>query len=95
MLCGTVGGYFIAVYALGLNGEQYIRGIKKYVEFSDIRSGLIKAGVFGFLLTWVGAFKGFNAMGGARGVGIATTQSVVMASILLLLAKYFLTAMLF
>lgn len=95
MICGIIGGYFIAVYALGLNGEQYIRGIKKYVEFSDVRSGLIKACVFGFILTWVGAFKGFHASGGARGVGVATTQSVVMGSILLILANYFLTAILF
>lgn len=95
MMFGILGGYFIAVHALGLNGEQFIHGIKKYLEFSDITSGLIKAAWFGFILTWVGCFKGYNAMGGARGVGVATTQSVVMGSILLILANYFLTAILF
>ncbi len=95
MMFGVMGGYFIAVHALGLNGEQYIHGIKKYLEFSDITSGLIKAAWFGFILTWVGCFKGYIANGGARGVGIATTQSVVMGSILLILANYFLTAILF
>ncbi len=95
MMCGIVGGYFIATSVLGLNGNQYINGIKKYLEYSDITSGLIKSAVFGFILTWVGSFKGFYASGGARGVGLATTQSVVMGSILLLLANYFLTAMLF
>lgn len=95
MMCGIFGGYFIATSVLGLNGNQYINGIKKYLEFSDITSGLIKSSVFGFILTWVGAFKGFYATDGARGVGLATTQSVVMGSILLLLANYFLTAALF
>lgn len=95
MLCGVLGGYFIATSVLGLNGNQYINGIKKYLEYSDVTSGLIKSSVFGFILTWVGAFKGFYATGGARGVGLATTQSVVMGSILLLLANYFLTALLF
>lgn len=95
MVCGVVGGYIIATSVLGLNGNQYIHGIKKYLEYSDITSGLIKSAFFGLILTWVGAFKGFYASGGARGVGLATTQSVVMGSILLLLANYFLTAALF
>ena len=95
MIFGVLGGYFIAVYVLDLNGEQFIHGIKKYLEFSDVRSGLIKAAWFGFVLTWVGCFKGYTASGGARGVGAATTQSVVMGSILLILANYFLTAILF
>jgi phospholipid/cholesterol/gamma-HCH transport system permease protein len=95
VMCGIVGGYFIATSVLGLNGNQYINGIKKYLEYSDITSGLIKSSVFGLILTWVGSFKGFHAYGGARGVGLATTQSVVMGSILLLLANYFLTSALF
>src|SRR5690606_24415522 len=84
MLCGVIGGYLIAVHVLGLNGYQYITGIKKYLEFSDVTSGLIKSSVFGFIITWIGAYKGYYTTGGARGVGLATTQSVVMGSILLL-----------
>ena len=95
MIFGILGGYVVATSVLGLNGTQYINGIKKYLEFSDITSGLIKSSFFGLILTWVGAFKGFYATGGARGVGLATTQSVIMGSILLLLANYFLTAALF
>ena len=95
VICGIIGGYFIATSVLGLNGNQYINGIKKYLEFSDITNGLIKSSIFGFILTWVGSFKGYFAEGGARGVGLATTQSVVMGSILLLLANYFLTSALF
>ena len=95
MACGIIGGYYISTLVLGLNGAQYIKGIKKYLEYSDVTNGLIKSSVFGLILTWVGCFKGFYASGGARGVGFATTQSVVMGSILLLLANYVLTAIMF
>lgn len=95
MICGVIGGYIISVHVLHLNGEEYISGIKKYLELSDVTNGLIKSAVFGLILSWVGCFKGFNTRGGARGVGLATTQSVVIGSILILMANYFLTAMLF
>lgn len=94
-ICGAIGGYVIAVYVLHLNGEEYISGIKKYVELSDITNGLIKAAVFGLILSWVGCYKGYHTRGGARGVGFATTQAVVIGSIMLLIANYFLTALLF
>lgn len=95
MFAGVIGGYGVCVHVLGLNGQQYIDGIIKYLELSDIVNGLIKSSVFGLILTWVGTFKGYMTTGGARGVGIATTQSVVMGSILLIIANYFLTALLF
>lgn len=95
MLFGTIGGYFISVYVLHLNGEEYISGIKKYVELSDITNGLFKAAIFGLILSWVGCYKGYYTRGGARGVGAATTQAVVVGSILILIANYFLTAILF
>jgi phospholipid/cholesterol/gamma-HCH transport system permease protein len=92
---GTVGGYAIAVYVLGLNGEHYVSGIARYLQLQDILKGLFKASVFGFILALVGAYKGYTTKGGARGVGRATTQSVVVASIMILIANYFLTAFLF
>jgi len=94
MICGIVGGYFVCVYALGLSPEDYTSGIKTYVEMSDIVGGLIKSSVFGLILTWVGTYKGYRTYGGARGVGAATTQSVVSASIMILVANYFLTKIL-
>jgi phospholipid/cholesterol/gamma-HCH transport system permease protein len=94
MLCGIVGGYIICVHVLELSPEDYISGIRTYVELSDINGGLTKAAVFGFILAWVGSYKGFYTQGGARGVGIATTQSVVASSILILMSNYFLTKML-
>ncbi len=95
MMAGIIGGYCVCVYVLNLNSQEYIDGIMKYLELNDVINGLIKSSVFGFILTWVGSFKGYKAFGGARGVGIATTQSVVTGSILLIIANYFLTALLF
>ncbi len=95
MACGIIGGYIVCIYSLGLNSQQYMEGIRKYLEFSDITSGLIKSAFFGLIISWVGCYKGYVASGGARGVGLSTTQSVVMGSILMLLANYFLTSLLF
>ena len=95
MIFGIVGGYFVCVSVLNLNGEQYINGIKTFIELSDITGGLIKASVFGLILSWIGCYKGITTDGGAKGVGIATTNSVVISSIMILIANYFLTALLF
>lgn len=95
MIIGVIGGYIIATMVLGLNGVQFIKGIQRYVELSDVTKGLFKSAVFGLILSWVGSYKGYIAHGGARGVGIATTQSVVIGSIMILIANYFLTAILF
>ena len=94
MVCGIIGGYVVCTYVLLLNPEQYITNIKMYVEMKDIAGGLIKSAVFGLILTWVGTYKGYTTSGGARGVGIATTQSVVLASVMILISNYFLTKML-
>ncbi len=94
MICGVVGGYIVCVYVLELSPEDYTNSIKTYVELSDIRGGLIKSCIFGLVLTWVGTYKGFYTHGGARGVGQATTQSVVLSSIMILILNYFLTKML-
>lgn len=92
---GIIGGFLVAVHALGLNPEQYKSGIREFVTLSDITGGLIKASFFGLILSIVGCYKGYTALGGARGVGLSTTQSVVLGSIMILIANYFLTAALF
>jgi phospholipid/cholesterol/gamma-HCH transport system permease protein len=66
-----------------------------FVTNADIRSGLIKAAVFGFIITLMGCYHGFNSRGGAQGVGKATTSAVVSASILILAANYLMTSLLF
>ena len=94
MIFGIVGGYFICINVLQLSPEDYTSSIKSYVELSDITGGVIKSAFFGLILTWVGTYKGYHTRGGARGVGISTTQSVVLSSIMILITNYFLTKML-
>lgn len=94
MIFGIIGGYVISVYVLELSPEDYTTSIRTYVELSDITRGLTKASVFGLILAWVGTYKGYLTHGGAKGVGISTTQSVVTSSILILIANYFLTKLL-
>ena len=94
-LIGIGGAYYVAVHLLGVDGGMFLDKIKAYADSWDVTSGLIKASVFGLILTLVGCHKGLNASGGARGVGQATTQSVVLSSILILVADYFLTLVLY
>lgn len=92
---GILGGYFVGVGLLGINAGTYISNTVKYLELFDIYSGLVKAACFGLILSSIGCYKGFNARGGAQGVGRATTEAVVLASVLILVNDYFLTAMMF
>jgi phospholipid/cholesterol/gamma-HCH transport system permease protein len=92
---GIVGGYFVGVIVLGIDKGAFINNIEKYLELGDIYHGLIKAAVFGLILSLVGCFKGFTTTGGAEGVGRATTQSVVLAAVTILMANYLLTAAMF
>jgi len=92
---GTIGGYFVGVIILDINAGAFIKNITMYVDLDDIYNGLIKAAVFGLILSLVGCYKGFNTSGGAEGVGKATTEAVVLASITILVSDYFLTAIMF
>jgi phospholipid/cholesterol/gamma-HCH transport system permease protein len=94
-LVGIVGGYFVSVQVLDANPVVYVRMTTNYLELNDIYSGLFKAFVFGMIIAIVGCFKGFYAEGGAQGVGRATTGSVVISMMLILVANYFITALLF
>ncbi|MGB0647052.1 MAG: MlaE family ABC transporter permease [Bradymonadia bacterium] len=94
-LVGMVGCYFVGVVLLGIDEGIFLEKVRWFVDPSDLSSGLIKSCVFGGILTLVGCYKGFYASGGARGVGLATTQSVVASSVIILVSDYFLTAMMF
>lgn len=94
-ICGIFAGYAVAVYMLGVNPELYMKSIRENVDMFDITSGLIKAVVFGFLLAWIATFKGFTTHGGAKGVGLETTRSVVQANVAIFIADYLLTALMF
>jgi phospholipid/cholesterol/gamma-HCH transport system permease protein len=92
---GIVGGYFMGVTVLGINAGAYVANMEKYVGLDDIYHGVIKAAVFGLILSIIGCYKGYTTTGGAEGVGKATTQSVVLAAVLILMANYLLTAAMF
>ncbi|MBT6096485.1 MAG: ABC transporter permease [Rhodospirillaceae bacterium] len=94
-IIGVFGGYLVAVYKLGFNPTNYLKDTWNFMEASDVISGLVKASVFGFLITLMGCYHGYNSKGGAQGVGQATTNAVVSASILILCFDYILTEIFF
>lgn len=92
---GIYGGYLVAVRLLGANPVLYDENTYKYLEIHDIWTGIVKAAVFGLILTLTGCVKGYYTRGGAEGVGRATTSAVVTASLMILLSDFFLTKMMF
>ncbi len=92
-IIGISGGWLVAVKTLDFNPTVYIRNTWDFLQSWDVISGLIKAAVFGFIVALMGCYHGFNATGGARGVGRATTHAVVSAAILIFAADYLLTSL--
>jgi len=94
-IIGVLGGYLICTKVLNFNPTVYLQNTYNFIQFIDVFSGLVKACVFGFIITFMGCYHGFNAKGGAQGVGLSTTYSVVSSSILILLMNYILTSLFF
>ena len=94
-IIGVYGGYVVAIYSLGFSPVNYLTQTWDVVETMDVVSGLIKAGVFGFIVAMMGCYHGFNSGRGAQGVGAATTNAVVSSSILILIFNYVLTQVFF
>ncbi|MBP7243338.1 ABC transporter permease [Amaricoccus sp.] len=92
---GVMGGYLVGVYRLDINGANYIRNTVDFLETMDVVSGLVKAAAFGFILALMGCYHGYHSGRGAQGVGRATTDAVVSASVLILAANYLLTELFF
>jgi phospholipid/cholesterol/gamma-HCH transport system permease protein len=91
---GMIGGYLVAVAYLGTNPVRYVEVTFQYLDLEDLTSGLIKACVFGLLLTLIGCQCGFHTRGGAEGVGRSTTRAVVAGSLAILISDFFLTKIL-
>jgi phospholipid/cholesterol/gamma-HCH transport system permease protein len=89
---GIAGGFVVGVLVLKITPELYMTNIWKFLTFKDYVSGISKTLVFGMIVAIVGCHKGFETGFGAEGVGKSTTESVVMASILILIANFFLTS---
>lgn len=94
-IIGVFGGYLVGVYKLNFNPAAYLKRTFDYLEFMDVFSGLVKAAAFGFVISLMGCFHGYNSGGGAQGVGRATTNAVVSASILILVFNYAITEIFF
>lgn len=94
-IIGVMGGYLVSVHELNFSAGSYLRNTFEYLETIDVVSGLTKAAVFGFIITTFGCYWGYNSKGGAEGVGIATTNAVVSASIMILIMNYVITGWFF
>jgi phospholipid/cholesterol/gamma-HCH transport system permease protein len=90
-LFGLIGGWIVAFYALRLNTSLYWNTALRSLSYTDAMEGLIKPLVFGFIIGMIGSYFGLRTSGGTRGVGSATTQAVVFASILVIISDFFLS----
>jgi phospholipid/cholesterol/gamma-HCH transport system permease protein len=93
-LVGVAGGFMVASLVLNLDANQYWTTSYQALEFKDVLMGLTKPLVFGFVIATVGCYYGLTARGGTQGVGRATTQAVVAASVLILMVNFFWTKLL-
>ncbi len=86
-------GYMISTGVLGINPIAYQETLKRLGEFGDIMTGVVKAGVFGFIVSSIGTYIGYHTSGGARGVGISTIYAVVYSAVAIFIANYFLSSL--
>jgi len=90
---GIFGGYIVGVELLGVNAGSYFNRMAADVVFRDIYIGFVKSLVFGMTLSWVCCYKGYTCGHGAKGVGRATTEAVVLSAVLILVWDYFITSL--
>jgi len=90
---GAVSAYLISIHALGVNKTEFMNAINMYLDLSDIFTGVFKGLIFGFLVGSIGTYIGYTARGGARGVGEATTNAVVLGSVTVFVMDYFLSSL--
>jgi phospholipid/cholesterol/gamma-HCH transport system permease protein len=93
-LLGLVGGAIVSIAMLGINSHQYWSSAWQILAFRDVFTGLIKPVLFGFIIATVGCYYGMSARGGTQGVGRATTQAVVAASVSIVMMDAFVTKLL-
>lgn len=93
-IVGVIGSWTVATFVLGMDWPMFAVRLQEWVDWPDINGGLIKGAVFGAIISVVACYKGFYTSGGAAGVGRATTTSVVIASVSILVSNYFMSALL-
>jgi phospholipid/cholesterol/gamma-HCH transport system permease protein len=94
-LIAISGALFVAVNLVDMASETFLNGFKSYFLISDMVAGLIKAAVFGYIISFIGCFEGFRTRGGAMGVGQSTTRAVVVSAVLILVADFVVAIALF
>lgn len=94
-IIGVMGGFIVSSLILNFNESAYLINSINALKTMDVVSGLVKAAVFGLIIAMLGCFNGYNSRGGAQGVGAATTNAVVYASVLIFFSNYFLTELFF
>ena len=82
---GTLGAYLVAVGLLNIDPQAFMQKLTYYVDMDDVMGGLIKAAIFGFFLSMISCERGYRTTKGAEGVGLATTQAVVISSVSILM----------
>jgi len=90
-----IGGLVVSMVGVNVSSETFLNGFRSSFKLVDFINGLIKAGVFGLIIGIVGCYEGFNTRGGAQGVGKATTTSVVISSVLILIFNFVFAVLLF
>jgi len=91
---GIAGGYLVGVELLGGNPGSYWSSLESAVEWKDVSGGILKSISFGLIVSWVCCYKGYSTEMSAEGLGKATTEAVVLTSVLILVWDYFLTSVL-
>lgn len=89
---GIMGGWFVSVQVLGIEGQAYFNSAFSSITSEDITMAFVKAATFGLMVGLMATYHGFNASNGAAGVGNATTRAVVYAAVGILVSDYFITA---
>jgi len=94
-LSAFIGGFIVAVYLVKVNSVDYINSAQQLLKLNDIYGGVFKSLIFGMIISTIACYKGMRTRNGAKGVGEATTSSVVISLISLFVANYFLSVLLF
>jgi phospholipid/cholesterol/gamma-HCH transport system permease protein len=92
-LAGIGAAYLFGVSVLRLDGLAFMSNVRSSVRWDDVSIGLVKAVVFGVVIAWIATFRGFHTTGGARGVGDATSRTVVQTVVAILCGDYVITAL--
>jgi phospholipid/cholesterol/gamma-HCH transport system permease protein len=94
IVCGIFGGYFVGVQLMGLDGGVYLSSLESSVDFhDDVSQSLVKALVFGALVALIATWRGYTSAPTSAGVSTATTSTVVISSVAILLSDYVITSL--